>query len=144
MIKSVMFVSALALSTAAMAQEQQMPAQQAPTEQAPMQQAPAQAAPEAAAPADTAQAQPAPAQPTDVASIVAAEFPSYDGNGDGELTKEEFSKWLIALRTKSSPAGQPAPSQDELQSWAGAAFAQADTNKNTSVSQSELTTFLQG
>src|SRR5690606_36478816 len=129
MIKTFMFASVLALSNAAVAQEQQAPVQQAPAQEAapaPMEAAPAESTADTQGMSGdaTAQAQPQAAQPTDVASIAAAEFPSYDGDGDGQLTKEEFSTWLIALRTKSTPAGQPAPSQDELQSWAGTAFAQ--------------------
>jgi hypothetical protein len=133
MVRTLMLVSALALSSGAIAQDQMAPAD-------------AQAAPEAAAPAEaapadaTAAAQPAAAPAADVAAVVAAEFPAYDGDADGQLTKDEFSKWLITLRTKSEPNADAA----EMQTWAGTAFAQADTDKSTSISQDELTRFLQG
>ena len=58
-------------------------------------------APDASAPpaGDTA-AQPATAAtPTQIAQIVDQEFPTYDGDANGELNAEEFGAWMKKLRT---------------------------------------------
>lgn len=75
-----------------------------------------------------------------VAQVVEAEFASYDGDADGELTQTEFARWMTALRA-SQPGGT---GEGDSASWANAAFAQADTDSNSKVSRGELTTFLQG
>ncbi|AHE51825.1 hypothetical protein NX02_00280 [Sphingomonas sanxanigenens DSM 19645 = NX02] len=99
--------------------------------------------PEAVAPQEAAPAAPAAtAQPTSVAEIVKAEFPAYDKDSTGDLSKTEFSTWLIALKTKSDPAA--AADQTALSTWAGQAFAQADADKSSAVTQTELTSFLGG
>ncbi|WP_315763529.1 hypothetical protein [Sphingomonas sp. Y38-1Y] len=98
-----------------------------------------------AAPAQSAEAAPAAGQPqqasaTQIAQIVETEFPNYDGDKDGEITKDEFGKWMVALRSASEP-GTNAQSA-EVQTWVGNAFASADADKSTKVSKSELTSFL--
>ncbi|ODU19746.1 MAG: hypothetical protein ABS87_13305 [Sphingomonas sp. SCN 67-18] len=132
MVRTFVFVSALALSSAAMAQDQAAPAAEA-----------APAPVEQAAPVDAAAQTAQPAAKADVAAVVAAEFPTYDADKSGDLDQAEFSKWLIALKTQAE-AGKATQSADELDKWAGAAFAQADADKSSKVSQAELTSFLQG
>jgi hypothetical protein len=142
MVRNIMIVSALALAAPAFAQQtapsapaEAMPAPSAPADTS-TQTAPAQAD-TAAQPATTAQAAPA----TDVASVVQAEFSTYDTDKSGDLNKEEFSKWVIALKTQAEgDKANPA----ELKKWATTAFAQADTDKSKAVSETELTTFLKG
>ncbi len=156
MLKYAIIAGTMALSVPAVAQNQPMGSQATPMSQA----APAQTAPTPADPAQaqpampgaptTAQdaAQPAPAQaaaqPADkaaqVAQVVEAEFPSYDKDSNGSLNKTEFAAWMVALRKASDPtikAEAPATKK-----WIGDAFAQADTDKNKSISKTELEGFL--
>lgn len=110
----------------------------APVEQAAQAQ-PAPAASASAATTATAAAQPA-SGATQVASIVDTEFPSYDGNKDGQLTKVEFDNWMVKLKQASDPsttADAPA-----TRKWLGAAFSQADKDRNKEVSKAELIGFL--
>ena len=191
MLKTAMFVSALALSTATMAQDQTKPApdqdkaapaqsQTAPTEATetapvtPQAQEAAQGAPIPGAPvvaetpttapaeiAATPTAAPAPTEapaaetaatptgaPTDapvtgatqIAQVVDTEFPAYDKNADSALDKSEFGAWMVALKTASDPstkADDPATVQ-----WVSGAFASADLDKSSTVSKTELTTYL--
>lgn len=139
MLRYALLASALAFSAPVLAQEMtpQSADPAAVAETAP-QTAPEAAAPQEAAPAQTAQA----AQPTSVAEVVKAEFPAYDKDGTGDLSKAEFSTWLIALKTKSDPSA--AADQTALNDWAGKAFAQADADKSATVTEAELTTFLGG
>jgi hypothetical protein len=156
-----MFVSAIALAAPALAQEStaptppasestatQPPAQaQTPTEMAPAQTPQVQnppapqsapAAPEQTPPSSTAQATTNSAQ--NVAAVVDSDFPAFDADKNGELSKTEFAAWMTKLR-----AAQPgATASTDTKTWAEAAFAQADTDKNKSVTKGELTTFLQG
>ncbi|RJF85470.1 EF-hand domain-containing protein [Sphingomonas cavernae] len=138
MIRTVIFASAIALSAPVIAQETQTPPA-APSEttatQAPSEAAPAAPAQEAA---PAAQAQPAGA--SQVAQVVDADFPAYDKDSNGELSQTEFSAWMLKLRQ----AGGDATPETELTAWAGAAFAQADADKNKTVSKGELTRFLAG
>lgn len=91
-------------------------------------------------PAQTASTQPAAAGATQVAQVVEQEFPTYDANKDGNLSSTEFGAWMVALKKASDPnVNATAP---ETVKWNQAAFAQADTDKNASVSKAELTTFL--
>lgn len=79
-------------------------------------------------------------QPSDPATILKTEFPSYDKDANGNLSKDEFSTWLIALK-KAAP--QQTPLTDaQRNEWLGKAFVDADADKNTSVSLAELTTYL--
>lgn len=142
MLRYALLASALAFSAPVLAQEMTPQAADPSTaaatapQSAPEAAAPEQAAP--AAPAQTAQA----AQPTSVAEVVKAEFPAYDKDSTGDLSKDEFSTWLIALKTKSDPSA--AADQTALSTWAGQAFAQADADKSAAVTETELTTFLGG
>ena len=101
-------------------------------------------------PAETAQ-QPAPAQPapaaqqpatsqSQVAAVVSTEFGTYDKDANGALDATEFASWMTALRVAAEPSFQPQSA--EATTWFGQAFAQADADKNQTVSQAELTIFL--
>ncbi|KQS46875.1 MULTISPECIES: calcium-binding protein [unclassified Sphingomonas] len=81
-----------------------------------------------------------PATGSQVAQVVDTEFPTYDKNGDGKLSAAEFAGWMVALKTKTDPSTKPdAP---ETKKWVSAAFAQADTDKNKSLTKTEVTSFL--
>lgn len=81
------------------------------------------------------------ANPTDaVAAVVAADWNTYDADKNGALSKDEFAKWMIALREKS-PQQQPVA---DINAWTNAAFAQADKDKSSTVTQTELQSFLKG
>lgn len=166
MLKPILLASAMMISAPVLAQDKApatatMPESQAtaPAQDATPQSAPADttaqdstAAAEADAkmmqqPAQTAEAAPAQdsAQPqqasaTQIAQIVETEFPTYDGDKDGQITKDEFGKWMVALRSASEP-GMNAESA-EVKTWVGNAFATADADKSTKVSKVELTSFL--
>lgn len=86
-----------------------------------------------AAPAETTATQPA--APTDAAGIVAADWASYDANGNKQLSRAEFGKWVTALQTSAT---NKAPTQAYLSE----AFKTADANKSGGVSQDELVKFL--
>lgn len=95
-------------------------------------------------PATTAPvATPAPAPPApapDVPAIVAREFPAYDKDRDGSLSRAEFADWMVRLKTIADPSTRAdAPS---TQTWLGAAFAQADADKSKTLTVVELTGFL--
>ncbi len=97
----------------------------------------------ATTPAPVAEAAPAPAPaaaPADPASILKAEFPTYDKDSNGELSKVEFSDWLNKLRTMS-PQKQELTAEQETK-WLATSFTKADTDKNKTVNLAELTTFL--
>jgi hypothetical protein len=100
-----------------------------------------------AQPAETAAAQPAPApaqQPAanegQVAEAVTRDFGTYDKDANGALSQAEFGSWMSTLRKASEPAFKPGT--PEATSWEQQAFTAADADKNASVNQSELTTFL--
>ena len=81
-----------------------------------------------------------PATGSQVAQVVDTEFPTYDKNGDGKLSAAEFSGWMVALKSKTDPTTKPdAP---ETKKWVSAAFAQADADKNKSLTKAEVTSFL--
>ncbi len=121
---------------------------------------PTQTAPAQSAPVGTAQTQPAPATPAataptatadatttaqpasgdQVAQAVDTQFATYDKNADGKLDKTEFSSWMVALKTASDPATKA--DSPATKKWVGAAFAQADTDKNSSLDKTEVTGFL--
>lgn len=92
-----------------------------------------------AAPAESA-GQPQQASAAQIAQIVETEFPNYDGDKDGEITQDEFGKWMVALRSASDPSTNAQSA--EVQTWVGQAFASADMDKSTKVSKTELTSFL--
>ncbi|RMB34235.1 hypothetical protein C8J47_1956 [Sphingomonas sp. PP-F2F-G114-C0414] len=102
------------------------------------------ATPQSGAPTDPVPMQSAareqPATGSQVAQVVDTEFPTYDKNGDGKLSAAEFAGWMVALKTKTDPSTKPdAP---ETKKWVSAAFAQADTDKNKSLTKTEVTSFL--
>jgi hypothetical protein len=80
---------------------------------------------------------PAPAQ---IAQIVDQEFPTYDGDGSGELSEPEFGAWMKKLRAATDPAADPESA--EVQAWIGQAYVAADADKSGGVSKAELTAFL--
>ena len=81
--------------------------------------------------------------PTDtVASIVDSEFPAYDANGDGQLDKTEFSRWMVALKDQEMKSRGEKLSAADVTAWADGAFKTADADKSTSVSKPELITYL--
>ncbi|MCJ8159413.1 hypothetical protein [Sphingomonas sp. LaA6.9] len=89
----------------------------------------------------TPQAPQVPDQPPEKAleAAVAADWPRFDHGGKGHLTPDEFSSWLITLRTQSNGAGEdPA----KLRAWADSAFVQADGDADKRVSPEEFTAFL--
>ncbi|MEG3083055.1 EF-hand domain-containing protein [Sphingomonas sp. PB2P12] len=81
-----------------------------------------------------------PATGSQVAQVVDTEFPTYDKNGDGKLSATEFSGWMVALKTKTDPSTKP--NAPETKKWVSAAFAQADADKNKSLTKTEVTSFL--
>lgn len=85
-------------------------------------------------------AQPAAPGGDQVATIVESEFATYDKDANGSLNKIEFTAWMDALKAKApNAASKPADPK-----WNDAAFAQADSDKSTSVSKQELAGFLGG
>ncbi|KQN29271.1 calcium-binding protein [Sphingomonas sp. Leaf38] len=81
-----------------------------------------------------------PATGSQVAQVVDTEFPTYDKNGDGKLSAVEFGGWMVALKSKTDPSTSPdAPGTKK---WVSAAFAQADADKNKSLTKTEVTRFL--
>lgn len=82
----------------------------------------------------------APTPPTDVATIVAKEFPAYDKDRDGALSQAEFGDWMIKLKTIADPASTA--NEAATKTWVNAAFAQADVDRSKSLTPGELTGFL--
>lgn len=126
-IRTILIGSAMAIAAPAIAQDA-----------APM--------PEPAPVATTAPAAttPAPAEPKtqrataeQIATVVKADFAKYDTDSSGELNTAEFTGWMTAIAAASKA---PAPSA----TWFTQASAQADTDKNKGVSQTELVAFLNG
>jgi hypothetical protein len=108
---------------------------------------PAPPTPQSAVPTDSATLPTAesavaaqPATGTQVAQVVSQEFSSYDKDGDGVLSAKEFDTWMIALKSASDPSTKA--TSPATKSWLNKAFAQADTDRNKKISQSELTGFL--
>lgn len=148
MIRSLMFVSALALTAPAFAEQTTTPQEPATestaTQPAAEAQTPASSDPAAATPAPattTAAATPAPATnpAANVAAVIETDWGSFDSDKNGELSKTEFAAWMTKLRE-----AQPNPTTADAKAWTDAAFAQADADKSSTVSKGELTTFLQG
>ena len=110
----------------------------APAAPSPMATPPADTAMPAAAPAqDTTTAAPAPA--SDPKTIIASEFPTYDKDSNGALSRAEFDAWLVALKEK---AGDTAMKPADKTAWLKTAFATADKDKSKGVSLAELTDYL--
>lgn len=79
--------------------------------------------------------------PPRVAAIVRREFASYDANRSGRLEKEEFAKWMAALKAQSPVAE---PGETVSKPWTEAAFKQANSSGSGAVSREELTAFFNG
>lgn len=140
MLKHMLFVGAAALSFPALAQEQPATDPTAP----PAAEQPAPTSPTAPA-GDTSAAQPAPsggtaATPAQIAQIVDQEFPTYDGDANGELNETEFSAWMKKLRAATDPSVDT--ESEAVKAWIAQSFAAADTDKSGGVNKSELTGFL--
>lgn len=75
-------------------------------------------------------------EPDQVAAILDSEFPSYDKDKSGSLSKAEFASWMDALKSKADPSAKPDAA------WNTAAFKKADADKSADVSKTELATFL--
>lgn len=91
-----------------------------------------------------ASSQPAPsgaaATPTQIAQIVEQEFPTYDGDKNGDLNETEFGAWMKKLRAATDPSADVESA--EVKTWIGQAFASADGDKSGGVNKTELTGFL--
>lgn len=74
-----------------------------------------------------------------VAQAVETQFPSYDADGNGSLSKTEFGAWMASLRA-NDPAAKPGSA--EMKKWTEQAFTQTDTDKSKSVTKAELQAFL--
>jgi EF hand len=129
-------LTALSMTVAvpAMAQDAQpMPAPSDPTMQPPMNEP---------APAPEAAPAPAPSKADQVKAVVDSEFPAYDADKDGNLSKAEFTKWVSALREKS---GATSTADDaKAKKWLADAFTAADADKSMKVSKTEMSNFLMG
>ncbi len=90
-------------------------------------------APEPAPPTDAAP--PSSASSSAIADAVSADFPKYDTDKSGELSKTEFGTWISEARAK---AGGKVPDKKSL----GDAFVKADVDNSKTVSAAELTSFL--
>lgn len=129
LLASAMMVSAPVLAQDADVQESTLPGQEMQALQ-----------PQADALAEQQRSETPIASSAEIAEIVEAEFPKYDKSGTGEVNREEFGEWMVALRTVSEP-GVDAQSA-EVQGWVGQAFVQADADNSGGVTKEELTRFL--
>ena len=127
MLRYLLCSSALLLAAPALAQET------APSGEAAPQQG-ATATPEQSQQANT----------VDVAAVVDSEFPTYDSDKSGDLSKTEFSTWMTTLKKAEAATTGQALGDQEIAAWAGAAFAMADQDKSKAVSKTELVTYLGG
>lgn len=85
-------------------------------------------------------------QESQVTALVETEFPSYDADKTGELSRSEFSTWVLALQAKASEVDVNAKKMDDAAKakWAKDAFASADTDKSKKISKAEVVKFLLG
>lgn len=151
MLKQMLLIGAAAVSFPALAQTT-APASDpttppAASEPAPAPDAtmpPAEPAPAPDASTPPASSQPAPsgaaATPTQIAQIVEQEFPTYDGDKNGDLNAAEFGAWMKKLRAATDPSADVESA--EVKTWIGQAFASADGDKSGAVNKTELTGFL--
>lgn len=159
MLKHMLMIGAAAVSFPAFAQTETPPpddaTQTAPETMPPADTtAPAPVEPDTPPPVDDMTAQPAPsspppsssapsdsaATPSQIAQIVEQEFPTYDGDANGELSETEFSAWMKKLRTATDPTVDP--ESEQVKSWVAQAFGAADADKSGGVSKTELIGFL--
>lgn len=120
-------------------------AQPAPTPDKTMPPADPAPMPDASTSAPPASSQPAPsgaaaATPTQIAQIVEQEFPTYDGDKNGDLNEAEFGAWMKKLRAATDPSADVESA--EVKTWISQAFASADGDKSGAVNKAELTGFL--
>ncbi|HWW57308.1 MAG TPA: calcium-binding protein, partial [Sphingopyxis sp.] len=80
------------------------------------------------------------ATPTQIAQIVEQEFPTYDGDKNGDLNEAEFGAWMKKLRAATDPSADVESA--DVKTWIGQAFASADGDKSGGVNKTELTGFL--
>ncbi|MGH6697080.1 calcium-binding protein [Sphingopyxis sp.] len=146
MLKQMLLIGAAAVSFPALAQTT-APASDPTAAPATAEPAPAPDAttpPAEPAPAPDASSQPAPsggaATPTQIAQIVEQEFPTYDGDKNGDLNAAEFGAWMKKLRAATDPSADVESA--EVKTWIGQAFASADGDKSGAVNKTELTGFL--
>jgi hypothetical protein len=140
MLKQMLLIGAAAVSFPALAQT----TAPADTASPPAASEPAPApAPDASTP-PAAASQPAPsgatASPTQIAQIVDQEFPTYDGDKNGDLNEAEFGAWMKKLRAATDPSADVESA--DVKTWIGQAFASADGDKSGAVNKTELTGFL--
>ena len=147
MLKTMLLIGAAAVSFPALAQ--MTPPASDPTnpptttEPAPMPDITSPApAPDASTP--PAASEPAPsgteATPAQISQIVDQEFPTYDGDANGNLNEAEFGAWMKKLRAATDPTADPESA--EVKTWIGQAYAVADADKSGGVDKAELTAFL--
>ena len=144
MLKQMLLIGAAAVSFPALAQTTapaSEPTAPATAEPATAEPAPA---PDASIPPASA-SEPAPsgaaaATPTQIAEIVDKEFPTYDGDKNGDLNAAEFGAWMKKLRAATDPSADVESA--EVKTWIGQAFASADGDKSGAVNKTELTGFL--
>ncbi len=79
-----------------------------------------------------------------LSAVVDAEFPVYDADKSEELDRNEFSKWVMALKQQEVEASGKTMAQGELTSWAATAFRKADADGSKTVSKAEFTRYLGG
>lgn len=115
-----------------------VPGQALPDTTAPAPESDVQAEAESTLQADASASQQA--TPEQIEQLVESQFATYDKDGTGELSEEQFGEWMVALRSASEPTLQPG--SPEVESWIGQAFAQADADNSSGVSKEELTGFL--
>jgi hypothetical protein len=140
MKKIIFAIGAVALATPALAQTTTAPAAVPPSASTSSSTSVTTPAPDGTATTSTTTTTaPAPAAASSPAAIIATEFPTYDKDGNGVLSAAEFDGWMVALKAKS---GGPALKPADQKAWLNGAFATADKDKNKSVSQTELTTYL--
>jgi hypothetical protein len=129
---SLILSAAFALPSAAFAQAATMGGPEG--EAAAAQQAQAQG-PTAAAPATPLNPQ--------VITFVDQQFPIADTNHDGTLTAAEFTAWITGLKTaEQQKAGQVDAAA--AQAYAAGALAKADTDKDGTLTKTELVKFFGG
>ena len=146
MLKTMLLIGAAAVSFPALAQT--TPPASDPATAAQPAPAPDTASPAPAPDASTtppASSEPAPsgaaaASPTQIAQIVEQEFPTYDGDKNGDLNEAEFGAWMKKLRAATDPSTDVESA--EVKTWIGQAFASADGDKSGAVNKTELTGFL--
>jgi hypothetical protein len=102
------------------------------------------------APAPSAAVDPAKAQAAD--QMIAQNWSKYDAGGKGQLTPLEFGTWVLAAQgndmgaqvEKSRQSRQANLPSTKVLNATAAEFSKADSNKDRSISQDELRSYLAG